>query len=85
MGLSIAATGELIVADTGNYRIRKVIPGADAASTQVFTIAGSGRQGTQLGAGDVADLVAPTGVTHGPGGILYVADSYNHVIRSITR
>jgi sugar lactone lactonase YvrE len=85
MGLSLSPWGELLLSDTGNYRVRKIIPGADAATTHVYTIAGSGRQGTQLGSGDVADIVAPAGITHLPSGIILVSDSFNHVIRAITR
>lgn len=85
MGLAASPAGDLFLADTANYRIRKILPGADAASTQVLTIAGTGRQGTALGSGDVADLVAPAGVAVGPSGRIYVSDSYNQVIRVITR
>jgi len=59
--------------------------GADAASTQVFTVAGTGRLGTRLGTGDKADIVAPTGLTMNPAARVLVSDSYNHVIRLMTR
>jgi hypothetical protein len=85
MGLKVNSQGDLILADTANFRVRKVVPGADATSTQVYTIAGSGRIGTQLGSGDVADIVAPTGITIGPNDKIYVSDSYQNVIREITR
>jgi sugar lactone lactonase YvrE len=79
----LSPSGEIILADSANFRIRKLIPGADAASTRVYTIAGSGRNGTRLGRGDEADIVAPTGLALAPNGTLIVSDSYNHVIRRI--
>ncbi len=85
MGLAQSVYGELILADTANYRIRKILPGADAASTGVWTIAGSGRQGSALGSGEVADLVAPAGVAYTPHGQIVVSDSFNQVIRIISR
>ncbi len=85
LGLTLAEHGELLVADTANFRIRKVLPGADAASTVVFTYAGSGRQGTKLGPASDADLVAPAGLAYLPSGDLLVSDSYNNAIRAISR
>jgi hypothetical protein len=83
LGMVVLSSGEIILSDSANFRIRKLIPGADAASTRVYTIAGSGRNGTRLGRGDVADIVAPTGLALAPNGTLIVSDSYNHVIRRI--
>jgi sugar lactone lactonase YvrE len=68
MGLCLAPTGELIVADT-----------------QVYTLAGSGRQGITLGSGDVADIVAPAGLACAPDGRIFVSDSLNQVVRSLLR
>ena len=65
--------------------LRKVIPGVDRASTQVYTIAGTGRQGTHLGTGDMADIVAPAGLAYLESGAILVTDSYNNVVRRITR
>ena len=47
-GVSVDASGNLYIADTGNQRIRKVVPGADnvvtgAADELISTIAGTGR------------------------------------------
>ncbi|ATB40347.1 hypothetical protein CYFUS_005796 [Cystobacter fuscus] len=84
LGLAVGPQGEVVLADTANFRIRKILPGATAADTQVSTIAGSGRLGTNLGSGDVADIVAPTGLAVDPQGRIYVSDSFNHAIRLIT-
>ncbi|MBX5484732.1 MAG: hypothetical protein IRZ16_23155 [Myxococcaceae bacterium] len=85
MGMDVGAGGELIVADTANFRIRKVVSGATPEATQVYTIAGSGMVGTRLGNGATADIVAPAGLTFGINERIYVSDSFHHVIREITR
>ncbi|PTL77678.1 N,N-dimethylformamidase beta subunit family domain-containing protein [Vitiosangium sp. GDMCC 1.1324] len=84
LGMAVGPQGEVWLADTANFRIRKIIPGANAAATQVYTFAGSGKLGTRLGAGDVADIVAPSGLASDAQGRLYVSDSFNQVIRLIT-
>ncbi len=84
MGLEVTSRGDVLLADTANFRIRKVVPGADAASTRVHTIAGSGQIGSDLGTGDVADIVSPTGIAVGPNRKIYVSDSFHNVIREIT-
>jgi DNA-binding beta-propeller fold protein YncE len=85
LGMVLTLEGDLLVADTANFRIRKVMLGTDAASTQVYTVAGTGRLGTRLGSGDKADIVAPTGLALTPAARVLVSDSYNHVIRLMTR
>jgi len=84
LGMVVLSSGEILLSDSANFRIRKLVPGADAASTRVYTIAGSGRDGTRLGRGDVADIAAPTGLAIAPDGAVMVSDSYNHVIRRMT-
>jgi hypothetical protein len=69
----------LYVADPGNYRIRRVVPGNDAATTQVFTVAGTGLPGTADGPGDVASFGIPLGLFRGPDATLLVADGIGSV------
>lgn len=72
-----AAQRVLYVADSGNHVVRRV-----AADGTVTTIAGSGRPDRADGSGPAAGFHTPTGLAlHG--GILYVADTQNHVIRRI--
>jgi sugar lactone lactonase YvrE len=77
LGLAADATGRLFVADTGNHRLRSVVPGGSAEGTSVRTVAGTGRTGTALGTGDATDLVLPAGVAVRPDGALLVTDAHH--------
>lgn len=74
--------GNLFIADTGNQRIRRV----DAVSGIITTVAGTGKAG---GSGDEASAVlatlnSPMGLALGGDGTLYIADTMNNRIRSVT-
>ncbi|WP_223636130.1 N,N-dimethylformamidase beta subunit family domain-containing protein [Corallococcus sp. EGB] len=84
LGMAMGPHGEVLLADTANLRLRKVIPGDSAATTQVVTFAGSGRAGTALGRADETDLGAPAGLAFDAEGHLYVSDAFNQVIRVVT-
>lgn len=72
-------TGDVIVADTDNHVIRRV-----TQAGVVTTIAGvAGTSGTTNGIGSAARFTFPFGVTVDNGGVIYVADTSNHVIRKI--
>lgn len=80
-GIAVALDGTLFIADTGNHRIRKVRP--DGIIT---TVAGSSNQGGFDGDGGPATsakLSQPLGVTVGPDGSLYIADTGSHHIRRV--
>ena len=67
------------IADSNNHMIRKVTSGG-----VVSTLAGTGEGGHNDGAGATATFNTPKGVClNGAENILYVADTENHVIRSI--
>ena len=68
--IAIAPDGNLIIADTGNNRIRRLTP-----TGEVSTVAGDGT---------AAQFNGPIGVTVNASGNIYVADSYNDRIRLIT-
>jgi gliding motility-associated-like protein len=78
-GITIDATGNLLVADGGNCRIRKITPAG-----QVSTLAGSGDYSYQDGNGTGASFFYPIALTVGAGGNIYVADTYNYRIRRVT-
>ncbi|HET6979809.1 MAG TPA: NHL repeat-containing protein [Pyrinomonadaceae bacterium] len=77
--LALGPGGNLFVADTGNNRIRKITP-----EGQVSTVAGDGTAGYVDGPVDKAQFNGPIGLAVSEGGDIYVADTYNDVIRMIT-
>ncbi len=78
-GITVGADGNIYVTEFVNHRIRQITPGGT-----VTTLAGGGEAGLVDGAARSARFRQPTGITVGPGGVLYVADSGNHAIRTIT-
>lgn len=80
-GIAIVhGTGDLLVADRAHHRIVRITPGGD-----VWLLAGSGKPGLVDGAGGQAQFNEPRGIAIDEGRkLIYVADSGNHVIRSVT-
>jgi N-acetylneuraminic acid mutarotase len=81
-GVAVDASSNLYIADSGNNRIRKV-----AASTGIITTtAGNGTAGYSgdSGAATSAALYSPFGVAVDASGNIYIADTYNLVIRTVT-
>ena len=78
-GLAFDA-GNLYVADSGNGIIRKIV----LATGMVTTIAGSAGAGGRVdGVGAAAQFSRPQGIASDGAGNLYVADTYNDVVRQI--
>ena len=77
--LALGPHGDLFVADTANNRIRKITPDG-----HVSTVAGGGTAGYVDGPVDKAQFNGPIGLAVSEGGDIYVADTYNDVIRMIT-
>ena len=77
-GLALDAHGDLLVADAGNYCIRKVTPAG-----VVSTVAGTRTAGFADGAAGVAQFQAVSGIVVGAKGSLYVTE-YGERIRKIT-
>jgi sugar lactone lactonase YvrE len=79
-GLVGDASGNLLVADTHNHVIRLV--GNDG---EVVTVAGKFRAtGSADGTGSAARFEYPHGLALGQGGVVYVADSGNRMIRLLS-
>ena len=75
-GIAVDTDGNIYVADTGNNRIRKI-----DTTQNVTTYAGTGVVGNADGA--TATFNAPQGIAIDSAGVLYVADTGNHIIRKI--
>jgi NHL repeat len=80
LSVAVDAAGNLYVADTVNDTIRKITPAG-----VVTTLAGSASQfGSVDGTGAAARFQAPAGVAADSGGNVYVVDSQNRTIRTVT-
>lgn len=78
-GLAIDSVDNLYCTDGANHTIRKITPGAE-----VTLVAGLARSSGHLdGAGVGARFNTPTGIAVDRTGMLYVADTNNHVIRRV--
>ena len=75
--LALDGQGALLIADAVNNRIRKL------SGTTVSTVAGSGTTGFLDGAPTSAQFSSPFGLVYTASGLVYVADSGNHRIRTI--
>jgi sugar lactone lactonase YvrE len=79
-GVAADAAGNLYIADTENYEIRKITP-----TGLVTTLAGqAGNPGIADGVGAAAQFTYPWSIAIDPGGIIYVTDKLSHTIRRIT-
>ena len=77
-GLTLDLSGNIMVGELENNRIRQVTP-----SGVVTTMAG-GVEGYADGTGTAAEFFYPTNLTGDKSGNLFVADTYNQRIRKIT-
>lgn len=79
-GLAMDATGNVYIADNQNHAIRKL-----STNGIVSTFAGKlGIAGGADGTGTNASFNNPSGIAIAPNGTLYVTDTGNNTIRSIT-
>jgi sugar lactone lactonase YvrE len=76
--IAIDPSGNLFVADSDNFRIRKITPNG-----RVTTLAGSGQKGNNEGPAFQAEFIYPTGLAIDRSGALYVADRGAHRIKRI--
>jgi sugar lactone lactonase YvrE len=78
--VNLDSQGNIYIADYMNHRIRRVTP-----EGVISTVAGTGTRGYSGdgGAAVASQLNGPYGIAVGPGDDLFIADSYNHVIRRV--
>lgn len=81
MAVVIEKSGDILIADSGNHRIRRVV----AANGMIMTVAGTGTPGFDGDGGPAQDakLGNPVAIALGPTGDLFIADSTNHRIRRV--
>ncbi len=78
--IALAPNGDIIIADTGNHRVRRV----SVSSGLIFTIAGTGYGtfGGDQGLAVEAQISSPAGVAVDPAsGDVIIADTNSHCIR----
>lgn len=77
-GVAVDGNGNVFVADQLNYLIRKI-----TSAGLVSTVAGSAQSsGTADGTGNLARFRQAYGIAVNTGGDLYIADTFNHTIRT---
>ncbi|MCK4911575.1 MAG: hypothetical protein KAR83_08020, partial [Thermodesulfovibrionales bacterium] len=79
--VAVDAVGNIYIADTDNHVIRKI----DWASGMINTVAGSGAAGYSGDGGPAtqAHLSSPGGISVTPSGDIFIADTFNHVVRFV--
>lgn len=78
-GVELDGLGNLYIADAGNHRIRKIVLSTGAVSTVV----GNGNAAWVDGNGTSASINCAEGLALDNMGNLYIADTYNHLIRKV--
>lgn len=78
-GIAVSKDGTLLIADTGNHRVRRVAPNG-----QVTTVAGSGDAGERNGSPAEAAFGEPTAIVIRDKESFYVADASGEAIRLVS-
>ncbi len=78
-GIACDNAGNLFVADTKNYKIRKITPAG-----VVTTIAGAGTSGNTNGPAATAQFGFPTGITVALNGDIFITEFMTHTIRKLS-
>jgi sugar lactone lactonase YvrE len=80
--LALDAAGDVVVADTGNHRVRRIA----AATGAIATVAGNGIEGYSGDGGmaTAASLDSPNGLAMDTAGNLFIADTHNGRVRRVS-
>ena len=79
VGVTVLQDGDIVVADTGNHKLRLV----KAQSWEVSTLAGTGARGYTDGPTTEATFNGPNSVAVLLSGDVVVADEFNHCVRKV--
>jgi sugar lactone lactonase YvrE len=80
-GLAVDSTGAVYIADSGNWRVRRVSPAgviSTVAGNGLYGVPVSGSQAASTAFSDVTDIAIDAA------GNLYIADASNHSVRKVT-
>ena len=79
-GTAVDSAGNVYIADSLNYRVRKIVNGV------ITTVAGDGTTGFggDNGPANISQLSIPWGIAVDSAGRLYIADYYNNCVREVT-
>ncbi|MFI5136296.1 MAG: NHL repeat-containing protein [Sphingobacteriales bacterium] len=80
MGIAADAAGNIFVADWIHDQIRKITPDG-----KISTVAGNGVPGAKDGPAASATFYLPEGLALDAAGNIYVSDTYNNMIRKISK
>ena len=82
MGLLWMPSG-VLWADGSSNKIRQIVDGTSASTSNVTTFAGNGLEGTTISSPGLSNISVPAGLAVGPHGEVYVSDTANGVVRQL--
>ena len=81
---AVGGDGAAYVADRANHAVRRIRRGGEASTLAGSKRAGRASHGAADGVGTAARFSYPCGIAVGADGVVYLADTHNHLIRRIS-
>ena len=75
--VAVGIDGNIVIADTGNYRVRSL----NTLTKEVTTLVGTGSSGLKDGPKETATLSGPVGVALDVDGNVFITERNGHCIR----